>query len=686
MRVRTRLIIAFLALSVLPLTAVTLYSYSSSVHAFRAAVANESERMAADLEQRLDMVTADLGRQMGRLWEPGVVAGGIEPAAGASAPLDVQVIERVASLLGDSATLLERVELTPARVPAPPGAPAPPTSTIPPGAAPASAPPAAGLARSAPPSLPAPIVLDMHEAMAAVEKDLTAEGVSPEMAARLRQWGETLGPALQAGLQIAGSATRTAAAAISDKARQRALERAARARKLAASDRRAAFEGDALSVPIVRDGQLVGSVNAQLNLPRTFATVLSSTRTSQGEIPFAIDADGIVHTSSPEQERELAALKVASLRGSAVTQTGDWVVVTRQASSNITFGIARPVAGSLQEIRNASMRSLLLGLGVIGLALLGIVPLSRHMTRNLTTLTDGVQRIARGEFGTQVPVRSRDEFGALASAFNDMARDVAHHQQLVVERERLQRELELCRRIQSEMLPHASLRLGPTEVKGISIPAREVGGDFFNYFELPGGHIAVLVGDVSGKGISAALLMANIQATLRARLPLEPDLARLTSAIDEEIEAATPAGVYATLFLGILDPERKTLRYVNAGHHPQFLIRGDGIEALSSSGMPVGLYAGQGYVERNVQLADNDLLFFYTDGTVEVENEQTEMFGAERLESLLRTHRDQGVDGLLERIEESVRRFRGAAEPFDDVTIMALRLGRGHTDHRSASA
>jgi sigma-B regulation protein RsbU (phosphoserine phosphatase) len=297
------------------------------------------------------------------------------------------------------------------------------------------------------------------------------------------------------------------------------------------------------------------------------------------------------------------------------------------------------------------------------------------MTRNLTTLTEGVQRIARGEFRTEVPVRSRDEFGALATAFNGMARDVAHHQQLVVERERLQRELELCRRIQTEMLPHASLRLGPTEIKGISIPAREVGGDFFNYFELPGGHIAVLVGDVSGKGISAALLMANIQATLRARLPLEPDLARLTAAIDREIDASTPAGVYVTLFLGILDPSGKTLRYVNAGHHPQFLIRGEGIEPLSSSGMPVGLYAGQGYVERTVQLADDDLLFFYTDGTVEVENEQTEMFGAERLESLLRAHRDQGVDGLLERVEESVRRFRGAAEPFDDVTIMALRLG-----------
>jgi phosphoserine phosphatase RsbU/P len=185
----------------------------------------------------------------------------------------------------------------------------------------------------------------------------------------------------------------------------------------------------------------------------------------------------------------------------------------------------------------------------------------------------------------------------------------------------------------------------------------------------------VLVGDVSGKGISAALLMANIQATLRARLPLASDLTALASTIDREIDDSTPPGVYATLFLGILDQANKMLRYVNAGHNPQFLIRGDVIEALPAGGLPVGLYPGQGYVERRVQLADNDLLFFYTDGTVEVENEQGEMFGAEQLELLLRPQREEGVDTLLARIEDNVRRFRGRAEPFDDVTIMALRLG-----------
>jgi serine phosphatase RsbU (regulator of sigma subunit) len=579
----------------------------------------------------------------------------------------VSVAESIASALGESARLLERVEIT--RVPPPPPRPAPPnaSATSPtPGKLPAP-PPA--------PPLPPPVVIDLDDTMAAVEKELAAEGVPPDVAARLRTLGEKLGPAIAAGLQIAGGATRSAAAAVSEQARQRAREHVQRARELAEANRQAALAGDQLAVPIVRDGELVGSVNAQLNLSRTLGVVLGSTRSAQGEIPFAVDADGVVHTTTPDHERALAPLNVASLRGSGVRDTGEWVIVTRQAPSNVTFGIARPIAESLREIQNASMRSLLLGLGVIGLAVLGIVPLARHMTRDLTTLTSGAERIARGDFSVQVPVRSHDEFGALAVAFNQMARDVAHHQQLVVERERLQRELELCRRIQSEMLPHASLRLGPTEVKGISIPAREVGGDFFNYFELPGGHIAVLVGDVSGKGISAALLMANIQATLRARLPLEPDLARLAATIDSEIEASTPPGVYATLFLGVLDPMHKTLRYVNAGHHPQFLLRGDGIEPLSSGGMPVGLFAGQGYVERTVQLADNDLLFFYTDGMVEVENERAEMFGAERLEALLRAHRDQGVDMLLERIEEHVRQFRGAAEPFDDVTIMALRLG-----------
>jgi serine phosphatase RsbU (regulator of sigma subunit) len=682
MSVRARLVFAFLILSVLPLTAVTLYSYASSVSAFRAAVASESGRMALDLQQRLDAVTATLGRQVGLVWEPDDrgTAPGVE--AEGNLPGHVKVVERLATVLGESAKLLERVEFTPTPPAAPRGSPQPRPAQAPPvpGQPRASTPPAPPGAPDAPPAVapPPPLVeINLNEVMAEVEKEIAKNGVPPEAAAHLRDLAVQLGPALQTGLRMAGSATQSAATALSEQVNERMKERAVRARERATADRRVALAGETLAIPVWRRGEMVGSVNARLNLPRTFAVVLGSAQPAQGEIPFAIDADGVVHAATPDQERQLRALNVVQWRRTGVRQQDDWVIVTREAPSDITFGIARPIAQSLREIQRASVRSLSLGLGVIGLALLGIVPLSRRMTRNLTTLTDGVQRIAQGDFSARVPVRSRDEFGTLATAFNRMAHDVEHRQHLVVERERLQRELELCRRIQTEMLPHAPLRLGPTEIKGISIPAREVGGDFFNYFELPGGTLAVLVGDVSGKGISAALLMANIQATLRARLPLEPDLARLAVAIDREIEESTPAGVYATLFLGILDPLGKTLRYVNAGHHPQFLVRGEGIVPLSTTGMPVGLFAGHGYTEQAVQLAEGDVLFFYTDGLVEVENEAGDMFGAERLESLLRRHAADGVDLLLDRAEADVRAFRGGAEPFDDVTLMAVRLGGG---------
>jgi sigma-B regulation protein RsbU (phosphoserine phosphatase) len=226
------------------------------------------------------------------------------------------------------------------------------------------------------------------------------------------------------------------------------------------------------------------------------------------------------------------------------------------------------------------------------------------------------------------------------------------------------------------MLPRETLRLGRTEVKGVSIPAREVGGDFFNYFLLPDGEIALLVGDVSGKGVSAALLMANIQATLRARLALEGDLVALIDTIDREVEANTPRGVFLTLFVAVLDPKARTLRYVNAGHNPQYLLRGTGeLERMTGTGLPVGLFAGHGYRQRSLTLADGDLLFFYTDGMVEVEDEAGDFFGPERLEGLLARAHDEGIDHLLARVESAVRGFRGAVEPFDDATMMALRLG-----------
>jgi sigma-B regulation protein RsbU (phosphoserine phosphatase) len=168
--------------------------------------------------------------------------------------------------------------------------------------------------------------------------------------------------------------------------------------------------------------------------------------------------------------------------------------------------------------------------------------------------------------------------------------------------------------------------------------------------------------------------MANIQASLRTRLALGQDLAAIAREIDVDIEGNTPGPVYATLFVGILNPVTRELRYVNAGHNPQYVLRANRtLERMTSSGLPVGLLAGHGYSETAIQLAPGDVLFFYTDGCVETENEQGEMFSAERLEDLL-VSATVGEDPMA-RVQAVITEFRGTREPFDDATMMVVRVG-----------
>jgi sigma-B regulation protein RsbU (phosphoserine phosphatase) len=208
------------------------------------------------------------------------------------------------------------------------------------------------------------------------------------------------------------------------------------------------------------------------------------------------------------------------------------------------------------------------------------------------------------------------------------------------------------------------------------VPAKELGGDFFNYFSLPGGEFAVLIGDVSGKGVPAALLMANIQATLRARLPVETDLCRLVGTLDQEVAGQTPAEAYLTLFVAILSRDGRRMRYVNAGHNSQFLLRADHrAQRLVSTGRPLGLLPGGQYQTVEVDLESGDWLFLYTDGLVEAENSEGQEFGIERLEKLLVEAGPEKVDMILAEVEAQASRHRGGVEAEDDSTLLLLQVG-----------
>jgi serine phosphatase RsbU (regulator of sigma subunit) len=701
MRLRNQLILAFVLLAVVPLGAITLYAYHSSTKALRNTVEAESARAAGEMESRMGTVTASLSRRIGGLEEiPFPLAG--KDATAPAADADPQMIGRLLSTLGDAASLIEAFEFHPdpgAVAPAPPRpsrrraahAPKSPAHPRAPSAPGSALPIVVHLPKIAGELTKDPDVAPLIQAAMALIPPGEAARIEKDMMGRLGEQGQMIARIVKEKVE----ASRAKREAETEKAEKDDEEAA-----LVEEDRENGLHlKQEFGCTLKRDGERVGSLKARVSTDRLLRQVLSQTRRDQGEIPFARDGAGNLFTLDAA---DLAKLKKHHLAGGpgedGPKPDEQWVVVTHaDEATGLTFGLARPVGESLGEIRRASARNLGAGLGLAAFALFGILPLSRRMTQNLSDLTRGAERLAAGRLDTQVPVRSSDELGQLAQAFNRMAKELSANQERLVVQERLRKELELCRRIQAELLPKKALHYPFAEVEGLSIPAHELGGDFFNYFGLPGGEVALLMGDVSGKGVPAALLMANLQATLRARLPLETDLAAFADRLDHEVEATTPTEVYLTLFLSILDPARRELRYINAGHESPFLLRSGGrVERLDPTGRPIGLVPGGGYTERRVAIGAGDRLFLYTDGLVDAENEAGDHFGAGRLETLLAhagsAHhagpgdgagaRDgggakdgAGAETLLARVERAYAEHRGKMDAADDATLLVLRVG-----------
>jgi serine phosphatase RsbU (regulator of sigma subunit) len=686
MRLRTKLILAFLLLAVVPLAGVSIYSYTSSIRALRQVVEAESGYLADDMSQRMESVSNDLSRRIQRL-------GGfpfrqlMAQAGKESDPQRQALINQLFSQIGDSATFIRSLEFTPMHGP---GGPIPPPrhppGPVPPGhpPMPAERPPDALIIRLPGDSTGVPPETNMVHPGPEGNRIVMNLTVPPEVSAPPPHPPGT--PAEQQHA-AAETALRDIARLAQDLTRSGELTSqiggiTAKALETGLKEAQLALTKN-LASEVRSEGAVDGNVRAQISSSQILRHVLSRTQRKQGEIPFAYDSEGKIHTADPKDLPRLEAIPLpASLSGKEApaqqqTTVGNWVVVFRKdAASGMTFGIARPIGQRLEEIGVTAARNLAYGLGMVGLAIIGILPLSGRMTRNLSKLTQGAEQLARGELQTRVDVNSGDEIGQLAQAFNRMAEELIENQKHLVQQERLRKELEMCRKIQEELLPRKTLRSGVVEVKGVSIPAREVGGDFFNYFPMPGGDVALLVGDVSGKGLPAALLMANLQATIQARLPLERDLAKLANELDNEIQSSTPPEVYLTLFISILETKSRTLRYVNAGHNPQFVMRADGAaDRLESTGRPLGLLSGAGYVERQVLLNVGDSLFFYTDGLVESENPAGEEFGMERLERLLLEQRARGLEGVLAKVEQAARDFRENVDAADDATMVLVKIG-----------
>ncbi|MDZ7771152.1 MAG: PP2C family protein-serine/threonine phosphatase [Balneolaceae bacterium] len=246
-----------------------------------------------------------------------------------------------------------------------------------------------------------------------------------------------------------------------------------------------------------------------------------------------------------------------------------------------------------------------------------------------------------------------------------------------IEKERLEEELGIAKSIQQGLLPDPIPSCESLDIAAANISSHQVGGDYYDILETPGDELLFAIGDVTGKGIPAALLMANLQAMLHVLLPVDITLSEASGRVNDIIFSNTPSDKFITFFWGAIDPESRRLRYVNAGHNPPVWLRsGAGeVEELSEGGLILGaMPTMQPYEEGRVQLSSGDLLVFYTDGVTEAMNPALdEEYGEERLYDCIKTNRDKEANALLQAIVDDINRFSEDIQ-YDDVTLIVVRV------------
>ncbi|HUC42949.1 MAG TPA: PP2C family protein-serine/threonine phosphatase [Candidatus Sulfotelmatobacter sp.] len=234
-------------------------------------------------------------------------------------------------------------------------------------------------------------------------------------------------------------------------------------------------------------------------------------------------------------------------------------------------------------------------------------------------------------------------------------------------------EIEVARNVQLSLLPKEQPRVDGWDIWSATTPANDVGGDLIDFLEGSGGRLGVALGDVSGKGMGAALLCAKLQATLRALAPRSNDLQVLGGALNATLERAGLDNRYATLFYCEIEPGGSSVRFLNAGHNPALLVRRGSVETLSASALPLGMLPGTLYAQGEVALDPGDLLVLYSDGITEATDAADGEFGLDRLRSAVLERASLRAEQLARGVLEDAARFIGGEKPHDDQSILVLR-------------
>ncbi|MBD3167400.1 SpoIIE family protein phosphatase [bacterium] len=297
------------------------------------------------------------------------------------------------------------------------------------------------------------------------------------------------------------------------------------------------------------------------------------------------------------------------------------------------------------------------------------------ITGAVAQLRIGTERLRKGDLSTRLHISNRDELGELAVSFNRMTADLQRMVNQITEKERLERDVQIARTIQLRLLPERLPDTPGIDVAALSEPAQEVGGDYYDARELEDGRIMIAVGDVSGKGVAAAILMSNLQATLHVLVRQDLPLPEVVSRLNREIYRNTTPEMFITFFVGLFQPGERSLEYVNAGHDAPLLIRRNRVTPLEKGGLILGIMPDVAYETDRVVLQPNDLFAAYSDGVTEVMNTSEEEFGLKRLEDVIKSLQHAPCRSIVDGIHTMTEKFAGEeAEQQDDFTLLVLKV------------
>jgi sigma-B regulation protein RsbU (phosphoserine phosphatase) len=411
---------------------------------------------------------------------------------------------------------------------------------------------------------------------------------------------------------------------------------------------------------------------------QSFIAAIGDTKRRVGERARAVDEVKVRDLV----ERMLAERRTFALAPEGLAQEPVYLSVRKLETLDWRVIFVIPKRELLAEARRLLQTQLLLGLAGLLLLVTAIIFVASGVSRPIHGLAVAVDSVKEGNIDFDLPrIATRDETGVLTAALRRLRDSLKRHVELRAEslaaQTRLGHELQIAATIQQSMLPHGAAALVPagTRVAGALIPAKQVGGDFYDFFILRDGRLLFAVGDVSDKGIPAALFMARLTGLLRVLGNAGYSPERLLAELNSRLAEGNDACMFATLGCGVLNPGTGRLQYASAGHEPPLLRRNDGVvQALTvENGPAVGIDAVVEYLVAESYMAPGDTLVLYTDGVTEAETAGGAQLGATRLGDLLSAGAAD-AQGLVDRIATVATQYSAESISADDITILAVTL------------